>query len=148
MGHADLEKDREGLKQTLILRKVRSQKVKETARQSGETPDLESVTVTPEEYPKYLKLAYKEEKFPKPRNVLGMAKDLPVPEMEKLMLTNQKVTEEDIRALAGERALAVMNYLLQSGQVEHERVFIVEAKTLQGEKKEGVKESRVDFTLK
>jgi len=148
VGRADPGKDREGLKQTLILRKVRSQKIKEMAKKSGETADLESITVTPEEYPKYLKLAYKEEKFPKPRNVLGMAKDLPVPEMEKLMLTNQKVTEEDVRALAGERALAVRDYLLQSGLVEHERVFIVEAKTLEGKKKEGVKESRVDFTLK
>ena len=42
--------------------------------------------IEPAEYAKYLKLAYKEEKFPKPRNVIGMAKDLPVPEMEKLML--------------------------------------------------------------
>jgi uncharacterized protein involved in outer membrane biogenesis len=148
VGRADPDKDREGLKQTLMLRKVRSQKIKEMARKSGETPGLESVIVTPEEYPKYLKLAYKEEKFPKPRNILGMAKDLPVPEMEKLMLTNQKVTEEDLKALAGERARAVRDYLLQSGQVEHERVFIVEAETLAGEKKEGVKDSRVDFTLK
>jgi outer membrane protein OmpA-like peptidoglycan-associated protein len=68
--------------------------------------------------------------------------------MEKLMLTNQKVTEEDLKALAEERARAVRDYLLQSGQVEHERVFIVEAKTLGGEKKEGVKDSRVDFKLK
>ncbi len=148
VGHADSEKDREGLKQNLMLRKVKSQKIKEMARKRGETPDLESVAVTPEEYPKYLKLAYKEEKFPKPRNILGIAKDLPVPEMEKLMLTNQKVTEEDLRALAGERALAARDYLLQSGQIEQERIFIVEADTLAGDKKEGVKESRVDFKLK
>ena len=148
VGYADPEKDREGLKENLIQRKVRSQKIKEMARKGGETPGLESVIVTPEEYPKYLKQAYKEEKFPKPRNMLGIAKDLPVPEMEKLMLTNQKVTEEDLKALADERARAVKDYLLQSGQVEPERVFIVEAKTLTGEKKEGVKESRVDFKLK
>jgi hypothetical protein len=144
----DPNKDREGLKQTIMLRKVKSQKIKEMAKKSGETQNLETVTVTPEEYPKYLKLAYKAEKFPKPRNILGLAKDLPVPEMEKLMLTNQKVTEEDLKALAGERALAARDYLLQSGQIEQERVFIVEAKTLEGEKKEGVKNSRVDFKLK
>ncbi len=148
VGHADPEKDREGLKQTLMLRKVKSQKIKELARKSEETPELESIIVTPEEYPEYLKRAYKEEKFPKPRNILGMAKSLPVPEMEKLMLTNLKVTEEDLRALAGERARAVRDYLLQSGELERERVFIVEAKALAGEKKEGMKESRVDFKLK
>ncbi len=148
VGHADADKDREGLKQAFMLRKVKAQKVKEVARKSSETPDLESVIVTPEEYPKYLKLAYKAEKFPKPRNFLGVAKDLPVPEMEKLMLANQQVTEEDLKALAGERALATRDYLLQSGQVQPERLFIVEPETLEGEKKEGVKESRVDFKLK
>ncbi|HSQ78218.1 MAG TPA: DUF748 domain-containing protein, partial [Nitrospirota bacterium] len=148
VGRADPEKDREGLKQTLMLRKVKSQKIKELAGKSEETPELESIIVTPEEYPKYLKQAYKEEKFPKPRNILGMAKSLPVPEMEKLMLTNLKVTEEDLRALAGERARAARDYLLRSGELERERVFIVEAKTLANEKKEGMKESRVDFKLK
>ncbi|HXY54441.1 MAG TPA: DUF748 domain-containing protein [Nitrospirota bacterium] len=148
VGHVDFDKDREGLKQSLMLRKVKSQKIKEMARKGGEAPDFESAVVTPEEYPKYLKLAYKAEKFPKPRNIIGMAKDLPVPEMEKLMLTNQNVTEEELRALAGDRALAARDYLLQSGQVEQGRVFIVEAKKLAGEKKEGVKNSRVDFELK
>ena len=148
VGRADPEKDREGLKQTLLLRKVKSQKIKELAGKSEETPELESIIVTPEEYPVYLKRAYKEEKFPKPRNILGMAKSLPVPEMEKLMLTNLKVTEEDLRVLAGERARAVRDYLLQSGELGRERVFIVEAKALAGEKKDGMKESRVDFKLK
>jgi flagellar motor protein MotB len=148
VGHVDPDKDREGLKQAMMLRKVKSQKIREMAKKSDEGPDLDSVVVTPEEYPKYLKLAYSAEKFPKPRNLIGMAKDLPVPEMEKLILTNEKVTEEDLRALAGERALAARNYLLQSGQVEHNRVFIVETKALEGEKKEGGKNSRVDFKLK
>jgi len=64
------------------------------------------------------------------------------------MLTNQKVTEEDLRALAGERALVARDYLLQSGEVENDRVFIVGPETLVGEKKEGIKNSRVDFKLK
>ncbi len=148
VGHADPEKDREGLKQALMLRKVKAQKIKELARKSGETPGLESVIVTPEDYPRYLKLAYKEEKFPKPRNFLGIAKDLPVAEMEKLMLTNQKVTEEDLKTLASERARAVRDYLLQSQQLDPSRIFIVEGANLAGEEQEGVKDSRVDFTLK
>ncbi len=147
-GHADPEKDREGLKQVLLLRRVKSQKIRELAGKTGETQELESIVVTPEEYPRYLKKAYKAEKFPKPRNFIGFAKDLPVPEMEKLMLTNLKVTDEDLRELAGERVRAVRDYLLQSGKVEAERLFVVEGKTLSGEKKEGAKDSRVDFTLK
>ena len=49
---------------------------------------------------KYLKMAYKAEKFPKPKNFIGMAKDIPVPEMEKLMLTHTEVKEGDLRTLA------------------------------------------------
>ena len=33
-----------------------------------------------------------------------MAKDIPVPEMEKLMLTHTEVTDGDVRALASQRA--------------------------------------------
>ncbi len=148
IGHLDAEKDREGLKQNLLTRKVKAQKVKEIAKSGEETPSLDSVKVTEQEYPGYLKKAYKAEKFPKPRNFLGIAKDLPVPEMEKLMLTNMKVTDDDLKALATERAKAVRDYLVQSKKIEEERIFIVEAKTADVEKKEGVKSSRAEFKLK
>jgi hypothetical protein len=147
-GHADLEKDREGLKHHLVSRKVKAQKIKDLTRKGTEAPSLDTVTVTDQEYPEYLKRAYKEEKFPKPRNFIGMAKDLPVPEMEKLMLTNMKVTEEDLKALASERAMAIKDYLLKSKQIEQERIFLIVPKSLEAEKKESVKGSRVDFKLK
>ena len=74
--------------------------------------------VEPAEYPKYLARAYKVEKFPKPRNIIGMAKDLPVPEMEKLMLTHLQVTDDDLRQLAVERASHVRDRLVAMGKVE------------------------------
>ncbi len=147
-GHADLEKDREGLKHYLITRKVKAQKIKDLTKKGKEAPSLNTVTVTDQEYPEYLKRAYKEEKFPKPRNLIGMAKDLPVPEMEKLMLTNMKVTDEDLKALASERAMAIKDYLLKSKEIEQERIFLIDPKSLQAEKKESAKASRVDFKLK
>jgi len=49
-------------------------------------------------------LTYKEEKFPTPKNILGMAKDIPDPEIEKLMLTYIEVKESDLRRLASQRA--------------------------------------------
>ena len=79
---------------------------------------------------------------------IGIAKDFPVSEMEKLMLTNMNITDEDLKALATERARAVRDYLAQSGKVDQERIFIVDAKTIEIEKKEGVKSSRTDFKLK
>lgn len=147
-GYADPEKDREALREYLFKGKIKAQKLKEMVKK-GEAPiPLDEVSVSAEEYQKYLKMAYKEEKFPKPRNIIGMAKDLPVPEMEKLMLTYTKVNDDDLRLLASERALKVKDHILKSGKVEQERIFLMESKTLQAEKKEKVKESRVDFKLK
>lgn len=148
VGHADMEKDREGLRQYLFDRKVKAQKFKELVKKESAPSSLEEVTVTKEEYPQYLKKAYKEEKFPKPRTFLGFAKDLPVPEMEKLMLTNIVIKDDDLRGLAVKRAQQVKESVLKSKQVETERVFLVEPKTLQPEEKKGLKKSRVVFVLK
>jgi flagellar motor protein MotB len=147
-GHVDLEKDRDGLKQFLFNRKLKAQKLKEMIKK-GEPPiPVDEVQIEPPEYEKFLKMAYKEEKFPKPKNVLGMAKDLPAPEMEKLMLTHTEVKESDLRSLASQRAMKVKDTILKAGEIEPERVFILEPKSLEPEKKEKVKDSRVDFKLK
>ena len=102
----------------------------------------------PQEYEKYLTMAYKAAKFPKPRTIVGLLKTLPVPEMEKLMLTNIKITDDDLRALAQQRALNVKDLIMKSGQVTAGRLFIVEPKSLTPEKKENLKNSRADFSLK
>jgi len=147
-GHVDLEKDTEGLKQYLFDRKVKAQKLKDLAKKGGETVSMDEIKVEPAEYPKYLKVAYQEEKFPKPRNIIGMAKDLPVPEMEKLMITNIVVKDDDLKQLSSQRALVVKDHILKSKQVEPERVFLIAPKAIRPEKKENVADSRVDFRLK
>ncbi|OGQ09059.1 MAG: hypothetical protein A2026_05960 [Deltaproteobacteria bacterium RBG_19FT_COMBO_46_12] len=147
-GHVDMEKDREGLKQYLFNRKVKAQKLNEMVKKGQPAIPVDDIKIEPKEYEKYLKMAYKEEKFPKPKNVIGMAKDLPAPEMEKLMVTHIEVKESDLRILASQRAMKVKDAILKSKQIEPERVFILEPKSLAPEKKEKVKESRVDFKLK
>jgi hypothetical protein len=147
-GHVDMERDKEGLKQFLFNRKVKTQKLNEMVKKGQPAISVDEVKIEKQEYEKYLKVAYKEEKFPKPKNVIGMAKDLPTPEMEKLMLTHIEVKESDLRTLASQRAMKVKDAILKTGQVEPERVFILEPKSLSPEKKEKVKESRVDFKLK
>lgn len=147
-GYVDVEKDREGLRQQIFNRKVKAQKLKEMVKKGLPVVPVDEVKVEKEEYPKYLKMAYKEEKFPKPRNIIGFAKDLPVLEMEKLMLTHIEVKDDDLRLLASQRALKVREHISKSGKVEQERIFLVEAKTLQPEKKEKLRDSRVDFRLK
>jgi len=108
---------------------------------------VDELKIETAEYPGYLKLAYKEEKFPKPKNFIGMAKDLPNPEMEKLMLTHIAINESDLRTLASQRSVRVRETLVKNG-IEGERLFIIEPKSLPPEKKDKVKDSRVDFRLK
>jgi flagellar motor protein MotB len=147
-GYVDGEKDREGLKNGSFQAKLKAQKLQELIRQGKEAPPVEAVVIGADEYEKVLKAAYDAEKFPKPRDTAGKDKILPPPEMEKLMLTHIEVKENDLRLLASRRALNVRNALLASGEVTPDRVFLIEAKSLQPEAKEKVANSRVDFRLK
>ncbi len=64
------------------------------------------------------------------------------------MLTNIKITDDDLRALAQQRASNVKDLIMKSGQVTAGRLFIIEPKSLTPEKKEKLKNSRADFGLK
>ena len=147
-GHVDPEKDREALKTLFFQRKIKAQKAKETAKKGQAAVPVDEVKVDAAEYPRYLKRAYREEKFPKPQNILGLRKDIPVPEMEKLILTHIEVKEGDLRTLAFQRAQKAKDFLVQEGKIDPARIFLAEPKSLAPEKKEKIKESRVDFRLK
>lgn len=147
-GHVDVEKDKEGLKQYLFRKKLKAQKLKDLVKKGQPAIPLDEITIEKEEYAKHLKMAYKAEKFPKPKTMLVFDKDLPAPEMEKLMLTHIVVTDNDLRQLAFQRALTAKDYILKSGQVTADRVFLIEPKSLEPEKKEKLKNSRIDFKLK
>ncbi|MBZ5640158.1 MAG: DUF748 domain-containing protein [Acidobacteriia bacterium] len=147
-GHVDPEKDREGLRRLLFDRKVKAQKAADLLKKGAAPVPVDDVAISPEEYPAYLTRAYKKERFPKPRNFLGIAKELPVPEMEKLMLTHVEVGDGELRQLAMQRAQAAKDALLAPGRVEAERVFLVEPKTLPPEKKAKLGNGRVDFVIR
>ena len=55
--------------------------------------------------------------------------------------------DDDLRRLAGERSSRVRDRLIASGKVEAARLYLVEPKTLPPERKEKLKDSRVDFRL-
>lgn len=147
-GHVDMERDRDGLKHFLFERKVKAQMLKDMTRRGEPAVPVDEIRIDQASYGKFLKAAYKQEKFPKPRNFVGLAKDLPPPEMEKLMLTHTEVSDGDLRALAARRAMKVKEIIMKSGQIEPERLFIVEPKSLAPEEKGEARQSRVDFTLK
>ncbi len=147
-GRADPEVDREGLKKASINRKVRALKLKDMVAR-GESTAADSITITPQEYPVLLKRVYKDADFKKPRNMIGLQKDLPVDEMEKLLADNATVNDDDLIALANRRAQAVKDKLVDEGKVPDTRIFILSSKSgNQGAKDEAAKANRVDFSLK
>lgn len=147
-GYVDAERDREAMKKTAFERKLKVQKMNDLIRTSKRAVNLEEVVIEDAEYEKYLKKAYDAEKFPKPRNIIGFAKKLPVPEMEKLIYTHLDIKDDDLRLLAGQRAMTAREAILALGEVTADRIFIVETKYLTPPAKEKLKNSRVDFRLK
>ncbi|MDP2853146.1 MAG: DUF748 domain-containing protein [Smithellaceae bacterium] len=146
--YVDPTQDKEALKKVEFDRQIKTQKLKEMI-DKGLTPvPLTNITVAQAEYEKYLIMAYKSAKFPKPRTALGIAKALPPPEMEKLINDNIIIMDSDLTELSARRAQTVREQLLEKGKVEPARIFLVKAPSLAPEKKENVKDSRVGFKLK
>ena len=83
--------------------------------------------------------------------MVGLMKSLPVEEMEKLILANSVVDEEDLRELGNRRAKAVRDWLV-AHEVPAERVFLLPSKVAAGDEKQDgdkkIKASRADFSLK
>ncbi len=143
-GRADPVADREGAKRVALERAMQAEKLKDL-KKAGEGKSLDEIEIATDERTAYLTRAYKEAKFPKPRNMIGLQKELPVEEMEKLMLTNLLVSDDDVKALAARRAEVVQGWLVDQGKVPPERVFLLPSKVEADEKG---KASRVDFSLK
>ena len=146
-GYVDPKEDEEGLRQYLFNKKLKAQKLQDMIKKGQPAIPVDEVKIEPAEYEEYLWKAYKREEFQK-ETILGIVKKLPAPEMEKLILTHIVITENDLNQLASQRAKIIKDYILKSGKVETDRIFVVQPKSLAPEKKENVKNSRVDFKLK
>jgi uncharacterized protein involved in outer membrane biogenesis len=147
-GFVDRERDPEGYRNELLQEKMKNEKfltlVKEKKGLEG-AASADMVTILPAEYSTYLKAVYRKGKFPKPRNMLGFVKDLPDPEMRKLILANTVVKDEQLRVLAQERATAVRAFLVKDGTLPPERIFEKRGDIYKKPGKEGESRSRVEF---
>lgn len=128
-GRADPLSDPEGLKRARLEQRVRALKREELTRKGVESGSADAVEVSAKEYPVLLERVYRSEKFPKPRNLVGMVKGLPVEEMEKLILANSNVDDEDLRDLADRRAKTVRDWLI-SRSLPSERLFLLPVQLL------------------
>lgn len=146
-GYVDTQRDPEGYRAELLLHKMRQEKYLELAKnqQTKEGDDAEKMVIQPAEYSRYLKAVYLKEKFPKPRNLIGMVKDLPDAEMKKLIIANTKVGDQELQQLAAQRVAAVKQHLITKGKLESQRIFQKQDDIMKKPKQENSPASRVEL---
>jgi hypothetical protein len=84
--------------------------------------------VTAAEYPALLKEVYRRADIVKPKNIVGLAKDLPPAEMEALLLASMTLGDDAMQQLAVRRGVAVRDYLA-GREIAVERLFLGAPKT-------------------
>ncbi|MET3651165.1 DUF748 domain-containing protein [Dyella japonica] len=148
IGRIDPSKDQDGLRKVTVDNLVRRQKALDQDGKNADTSDaaLATVNVTPDEYEKYLKRAYKDDDFKgKPKNIIGLKKSLEPDEMRSLMETNVAVDDAAMRDLAQRRATAVQAWL--KGKLDDKRMAIKDPKLDTKDIDDKGKTTRVEFGL-
>lgn len=125
VGSASLDAEREAYKREQLQALVRAEKRRTQTTDARGTPQ----PVSAAEYPALLKAVYKRADFPKPRNLIGLTKDLPTADMQALLLANLAVSESAMQELALRRGVAVRDYLAGL-KLPLERLFLGAAKTV------------------
>lgn len=148
-GRVDPSLDEAGLRKVTVDDLVRREKL---AKESGgkaaadaAATTLTEMTVTPDEYERYLRRAYRHADFEKPKNVLGLSKSLEPDEMRSLLETHVDTDAAAMRALAERRAAAVQDWL--HGKLDDKRIAIKPPKLDASGINDKGKSTRADFGL-
>jgi hypothetical protein len=126
IGQSRLESEKEAWKRDRLQQIVRAEKRRQ-AIVAGASPSAE-VTVSDAEYPQLLKQVYQRADIVKPKNVVGLTKDLPTADMESLLLTSIQVADDAMAQLALRRGVVVRDYLA-SRDLPTRRLFLGAPKT-------------------
>ena len=115
IGQADATAEQQGWKQARLVQMVEGQGASAQASVSAPRTEAQKLTA--------LKQVYRQTVKDKPRNMVGLAKDLPAAEMQALIVQNMVIPTSAWEELATARAQAVRDYLLRQG-VDAQRVFL------------------------
>lgn len=126
VGSANLEAEREAAKREKLKALLLAEKRRVTSAQGKDAATVSSYST--EETPVLMRAVYRRADITKPRNLVGLTKDIPVADMEALLLANLSANEDDIRDLALQRAVAVKEYLAGK-KLPTERLFLGAVKT-------------------
>lgn len=148
-GRVDPSLDEAGLRKVTVDDLIRREKLakesNDKAAADASAATLAALTVTPDEYERYLRRAYRHADFEKPKNALGLSKSLEPDEMRSLLETHVNTDAAAMRALAERRAAAVQDWL--HGKLDDKRIAIKPPKLdAKGIDDKG-KTTRADFGL-
>ena len=142
---ADRENDPEAYRKDQLRQQMLAVKRQEMKDAGASAEAVAAATISVEEYSEYLLKVYRQAEFPRPRNFIGMLKDLPDEEMEKLLLAHIRVDDEVLRTLAQNRAKVVRDALIEKHEDIKPRIFQKTVDPFQAPDK-GVA-SRVEFNI-
>jgi hypothetical protein len=126
-GAADPLSEAEAIRQAMLEQRLAAQRRNEALR-AGAAASAPEEALAPEERERLLRAVYRDADLPdKPRNVIGLAKDIPAPEMEALLKQHMRISEDTARQLALQRGLAVRDALVAKG-LPSERMFLAAPK--------------------
>ncbi|MDT8421754.1 MAG: DUF748 domain-containing protein [Desulfuromonadales bacterium] len=120
----DKDRDPEGYRLEQLRQMLIATKRQEMESSGQPLPPPEEVEIGAEEYPEMLTTVYKNAEFPRPRNFIGMLQKLPVEEMEKLLLANIIVGDEQLAELAKQRAQKVRDFLVAENESIKPQIFL------------------------
>jgi hypothetical protein len=121
VGESRLDRERDAWKKERLAQFVRAEKRRQAIAAGSATQS--DVSVSEAEYPVLLKEVYRRADIVKPKNVVGLAKDLPPAEMEALLLASITIADDAMQQLAVRRGVAVRDYLA-ARSIPAERLFL------------------------
>ena len=135
VGQASLDIEREAFRREQLLAQMRVER-RRIALLAGAAPVAAAADPEPgsEEYLALLLQVYQRADIPKPLTAEGTLQTLAPQEMENLLLSHQSASEEQMRALAVQRGVAVRDYLATRA-VSADRLFLGAAKVVPPEAK-------------
>ena len=137
VGQASLDIEREAFRREQLLAQIQAER-RRMAVLAGAVPVTASTTAKAEagaaDDAALLLQVYQRADIPKPRTADGALQVLPRDEMENLLLSHLSASEEEMRALAVQRGVAVRDYLANRA-VAPDRLFLGAARVVPPEAK-------------
>ena len=121
VGESREAEDKQAWKSEELDRLLLAQKRRNAIREGKTGEDVGEVTDA--ERPALLKAVYGRADIKKPRNMIGLAKDLPPEQMKALLVDSIAVPDDAMRELALARGVAVRDYL-STQNLPLERLFL------------------------